>query len=128
MARKSDEEMRSYYLEKAKQAENRIKQKEKRMKEKQRKKENSIKFTLGGMMFKYFGDDLVNLPRKELEAYVSGLSRLFWTYKELVARFKSYGNYSLNAYRTQTTEELENKKSQHQDSNDANQFDHFYDL
>lgn len=128
MSKKTDIEIRNFHLEKAKQAENRIKQKEKRMKEQQRKKVNSIKFTLGGMMFTYFGDDLVNLPRKELEAYVSGLSRLFWEYKEVVARFKTYGNSSLKAYREQMSEEQKNNNAQFQDSDDANQYDRFYYL
>ena len=128
MSKRTDIEIRNFHLEKAKQAENRIKQKEKRMKEQQRKKVNSIKFTLGGMLFKYFGDDLVNLPRKELEAYIYGLSRLFGTYEELVARFKSYGDSSLKAYREEMAEESRIKNLRAGDLDSINQFDHFYFL
>lgn len=105
MSKRTDIEMRDYHLEKAKQAESRIKQKEKRMKEQQRKKENSIKFTLGGMMFKYFGEGLSNLTRKELEAYVYGLSSPFESSKEFVERFRNYGNIALKKYQTQVGRE-----------------------
>lgn len=128
MSKKTDIEIRNFHLEKAKQAENRIKQKEKRLKEQQRKKVNSIKFTLGGMMFRFFGDDLVNLPRKELEAYIYGLSCFFGAYEELVTRFKSYGEFGLKAYRKEIAEEAKIKNLRAGDLDSTNQFEYFYDL
>ena len=109
MSKKTDIEIRNFHLEKAKQAENRIKQKEKRMKEQQRKKENSIKFTMGGMMFKFLGEDVSNLTRKELEAHVNGLASLFEHNRVIIKQFKQYGKSSLEKYHAQVAE-VEGKK------------------
>lgn len=101
MAKRTDEELMQYHLQKAKQAENRIKQKERRAKMQQRKKENSIKFTMGGLMFKYFGADVAELSRREIEAYVSGWDPLFANNEKNVAVFRERAMQQLNKYRSE---------------------------
>ena len=101
MGKRTDEELLEYHLQKAKQAENRIKQKERRMKEQQRKKENSIKFTFGGMMFKFFGDDVKGLSRREIEAYTAGLGDVFANSEKNVAIFREKAKAKLGEYQNQ---------------------------
>lgn len=112
MAKRTDEEIMNYHLQKAEQAKNRIKQKEKRMKEQQRKKENSIKYTMGGLMFKFFGAELMDLSRKEIEAFVNGWDSLFSNNPKNIIVFKEQAQKSLLKYQTEQKKPEKEKSEQ----------------
>ncbi len=117
MAKRTDEELLQYHLQKAKQAENRIKKKERVMKEKQRKKENSVKFTMGGLLFKYFGNDLIDLSRGEREAFVAGWDSLLAGNQEL---FRKHGKNSLEKYRQEKSKSSEEPEESCEDNREEN--------